>query len=363
MINLEQIKARIDDAKDTVEDIKGAFHIDDLHRELEELNLTMAEPGFWDDAEKAQNTNKEARAVENKLEKYDDLIKKIGDLEVLAEFAMEDNEMAEELETELKKLEADCEKTKLEALLTGEYDSNNAILSLNAGAGGTEAQDWNDMLFRMYKRWSEREGFDVKVLDYLAGNEAGMKSVTFLIEGENAYGFLKAEKGVHRLVRISPFDSSARRHTSFASLDVMPEVELNSEVEIPPEEIKMDVYHASGAGGQHVNKTSSAVRLTHIPTGLVTSCQTERSQVQNRETAMRMLVAKLVEIKEREHMQEMAEIKGEMKKIEWGSQIRSYVFHPYKMVKDHRTNEETSNVDAVMDGDIDRFIYAYLKMV
>jgi peptide chain release factor 2 len=271
--------------------------------------------------------------------------------------------MAKELETELEKLEAECEKTKLEALLTGEYDSHNAILSLNAGAGGTEAQDWNDMLFRLYKRWCEREGYEVRVLDYLAGNEAGVKSVSFLVTGENAYGFLKAEKGVHRLVRISPFDASARRHTSFASLDVMPEVEMSSEVEIPADEIKMDVYHASGAGGQHINKTSSAVRLTHIPTGLVASCQNERSQMQNREMAMRMLVAKLVEIKEREHMQQMAEIKGAMKKIEWGSQIRSYVFHPYKMVKDHRTNEETSNVDAVMDGDIDRFIYAYLKMV
>jgi peptide chain release factor 2 len=363
MINIEQVKARIDDARAEVDEIGGAFHISDLERELEELNLTMAEPGFWDDTARAQETNKQARAVENKIKKYNGLVEKIGDLEVLLEFAAEDDEMAAELEDELQKLETECEKTKLEALLTGEYDSHNAILSLNAGAGGTEAQDWNDMLFRMYKRWCEREGYEVKVLDYLAGNEAGIKSVSFLVTGENAYGFLKAEKGVHRLVRISPFDSSARRHTSFASMDVMPEVDLTSEVEIPPDEIKMDVYHASGAGGQHINKTSSAVRLTHIPTGLVAACQNERSQLQNREMAMRMLVAKLVEIKEREHMEQMAEIKGEMKKIEWGSQIRSYVFHPYKMVKDHRTNVETSNVDAVMDGDIDRFIYAYLKMV
>ncbi len=363
MINLEQIKARIEVAKETAKDIKGALHIDDIKRELEELNLSMAEPGFWDNNENAQNTNKQVKSIENKIKKYKEILAKIEDLEVLAEFASEDEEMADELETELEKLEADCEKTKLSALLTGEYDSNNAIISLNAGAGGTEAQDWTDMLYRMYKRWCERQGFDVKIIDYLAGNEAGVKSVTFLVEGENAYGFLKAEKGVHRLVRISPFDSAARRHTSFASLDVMPEVELNSEVEIPADEIKMDVYHASGAGGQHVNKTSSAVRLTHIPTGLVAACQNERSQVQNRETALKVLIAKLIEIKEREHMQQMAEIKGVMKKIEWGSQIRSYVFHPYKMVKDHRTNEETSNVDAVMDGNIDNFINAYLKMV
>lgn len=363
MINLEQIKARLEKSKETVEDIKGALHVDDLIREHEELNLTMAEPGFWEDSDNAQNTNKHARAVENKIKKYNELVAKVEDLDVLAEFALEDEDMANELESELLKFELDCEKTKLSALLTGEYDANNAILSLNAGAGGTEAQDWTDMLFRMYKRWCDRQGFDVKIVDYLAGNEAGVKSVTFLIQGTNAYGFLKAEKGVHRLVRISPFDSSARRHTSFASLDVMPEVELDSSVEIPPDEIKMDVYHASGAGGQHVNKTSSAVRLTHIPTGLVAACQNERSQVQNRETALKVLIAKLIEIKEREHMQEMADIKGEMKKIEWGSQIRSYVFHPYKMVKDHRTNEETSNVDAVMDGDIDRYINAYLKMV
>jgi len=363
MINIEQIKARIDKTRHTVDDIKGAFHVDDLIREHEELNLTMAEPGFWENADKAQNTNKQAKTIENKIKKYNELTAKIEDLEVLLEFAAEDAEMADELKGELIAFEDDCEKTKLAALLTGEYDTNNAILSLNAGAGGTEAQDWTDMLFRMYKRWCERLGYSVKVLDYLSGNEAGVKSVTFMVEGDNAYGFLKAEKGVHRLVRISPFDSSARRHTSFASLDVMPEVEMDNTVEIPPDEIKMDVFHASGAGGQHVNKTSSAVRLTHIPTGLVAACQNERSQVQNRETALKVLIARLVEIKEREHMQEMAEIKGVMKKIEWGSQIRSYVFHPYKMVKDHRTNEETSNVDAVMDGAIDKFINAYLKMV
>jgi peptide chain release factor 2 len=363
MIQIDQIKSRLSVCRKMVDEIGDAFHIDDLKRELEELNLTMAEPGFWDDADKAQNTNKKAKSIENKLKKHKSLETKCDDIEVLIEFAIEDSDMEEELESEINTLEKDCDKTRLSALLTGQYDANNAILSLNAGAGGTEAQDWTDMLFRMYKRWCERQGFEVKVMDYLAGNEAGIKSVTILAQGENAYGFLKAEKGVHRLVRISPFDSSARRHTSFASVDVMPEVSLNNEVEIPQDEIKMDVFHASGAGGQHINKTSSAVRLTHIPTGLVASCQNERSQVQNREMAMRMLIAKLVEIKEREHMEKMAEIKGEMKKIEWGSQIRSYVFHPYKMAKDHRTGVESNNMNAVMDGDIDRFINGYLKMV
>ncbi len=363
MIQLDQMKSRLKVIDGLITDIHEALHIDDLKREHEELNLTMAEPGFWDKADIAQLANKKAKQIENKIKKFNELSEKYGNVEVLVEFASEDSEMEEELEREITLLEEDCEKTMLSALLTGEYDANNAIVALNSGAGGTEAQDWTDMLFRMYKRWCERQGFEVKVVDYLSGNEAGIKSVTFIAQGENAYGFLKAEKGVHRLVRISPFDSSARRHTSFASLDVMPEVELDSGVEIPPDDIKMDVFHASGAGGQHVNKTSSAVRLTHIPSGLVAACQNERSQVQNREMALRMLVAKLVEIKEREHMQEMAEIKGEMKKIEWGSQIRSYVFHPYKMAKDHRTNMESSNIDAVMDGDIDRFINAYLKMV
>ncbi len=363
MIQTDQAKSRLALTRKKIKEIGEAFHVEDLKRELEELNLTMAEPGYWDNVNNAQNTNKTAKSIKRKIKKHKDLKACCDDVEVLIEFAAEDEEMKEELQIELTALESDCEKTMLSALFTGEYDANNAILALNAGAGGTEAQDWTDMLFRMYKRWSERQGFAVKAMDYLAGSEAGIKSVTFLIQGENAYGYLKAEKGVHRLVRISPFDSSARRHTSFASLDVMPEILLDNQVEIPPDDIKMDVFHASGSGGQHVNKTSSAVRLTHIPTGLTASCQNERSQVQNRETALKMLVAKLVEIKEREHMQEMADIKGEIKKIEWGSQIRSYVFHPYKMAKDHRTGVESGNIDAVMDGDIDKFINAYLKMV
>ena len=258
-------------------------------------------------------------------------------------------------------LKAETSELRLKALLRGEYDANGAILSLHAGAGGTEAQDWAQMLYRMYTRWCERKKYTVKELDYLAGDEAGIKSVTFSVQGQSAYGYLKAEKGVHRLVRISPFDSSSRRHTSFASLDVMPDIEDDdADIEILPEDIRVDTYRASGAGGQHVNKTSSAIRITHLETGFVVQCQNERSQIQNRETAMRMLKAKLIEKRESEKMQEMQELKGEMKKIEWGSQIRSYVFHPYSMVKDHRTGEETGNVAAVMDGDIDNFINAYL---
>ena len=262
---------------------------------------------------------------------------------------------------ELENFKSQLEAMRLTTLLTGEYDSKNAILTFHAGAGGTEAQDWAEMLYRMYNRWGERHGFQVKTLDYLDGEEAGLKSASVLIEGENAYGFLKSEAGVHRLVRVSPFDSSGRRHTSFSSLEVMPEIDDTIEVEIDPADIKMDVYRASGAGGQKVNKTSSAVRLTHIPTGIVVACQVERSQYQNRDVAMRMLKSKLIEIKEREHLEKISDIKGEQKEIAWGSQIRSYVFMPYTLVKDHRTGYESGNINAVMDGDLDGFINAYLK--
>ena len=272
-----------------------------------------------------------------------------------------DADTAEEFEAEISQLKKDTAELRLKALLRGQYDANGAILALHAGAGGTEAQDWVEMLYRMYTRWCERHRYTVRLLDLLPGEEAGIKSVTFEVAGLNAYGYLKAEKGVHRLVRISPFDASARRHTSFASLDVMPDIEDDEgEIEILPEDIRVDTYRSSGAGGQHVNKTSSAIRITHLETGFVVQCQNERSQIQNRETAMRMLRAKLIEKRESEKLQEMAEIKGEQKKIEWGSQIRSYVFHPYSMVKDHRTNVETGNVTAVMDGEIDMFINAYL---
>ena len=281
-------------------------------------------------------------------------------IELVEEFGDQDLEM--ELEDKLKEFEKLLEDVRLTTLLKGKYDSYNAILTLHAGAGGTEAQDWTNMLFRMYQMFSEKQGWKVKILDILDGDEAGLKSVTFLIEGENAYGYLKCEKGVHRLVRISPFDANARRHTSFASLEVMPEIKERPEIEIRPEDLKVDTYRSSGAGGQHVNKTESAIRITHIPTGIIVACQTERSQIQNRETAMNMLYSKLVEKQEREEMEKLASIRGEIKKIEWGSQIRSYVFQPYTMVKDHRTNFETSDITAVMNGDLSEFINVYLKM-
>ena len=272
-----------------------------------------------------------------------------------------DEDTAKEITEGLDDFKRKLENEKLATLLTGEYDNSNAILTFHAGAGGTEAQDWAEMLYRMYNRWGESHGFKINLLDYLDGDEAGLKSASILIEGENAYGYLKSEAGVHRLVRVSPFDSSGRRHTSFAAVEVMPEIDDNIEVDIRPEDIKMDVFRASGAGGQHINKTSSAVRLTHIPTGIVVSCQTQRSQFQNRDFAMKMLRSKLIEIKEREHLDKISDIKGVQKEIAWGAQIRSYVFMPYTMVKDHRTNFETGNIGAVMDGDLDGFINAYLK--
>ena len=365
MIQLDLAKSRLRDISSTADDIYSALHIDNAKKEHEELNLEMAAPGFWDDVDRAQIVNKRVKALENKIKSIGQVFGSLEDCQVMTEMCKEDEDedLYNELVAEMDNLESICGALRLETLLTGEYDANNAYLSLNAGAGGTEAQDWNDMLYRMYKRYCERHGYDVQVVDYLAGNEAGTKSVTFLVSGENAYGFLKAEKGVHRLVRISPFDSNARRHTSFASLDVMPEIENSTDVEINQDDLRIDTYRSSGAGGQHINKTDSAVRITHIPSGTVAACQNERSQTQNKETAMKMLISKLVELKERENMEKLADIKGEMKKIEWGSQIRSYVFHPYKMVKDHRTNAESGNIDGVMDGDIDLFITAYLKMI
>ena len=302
------------------------------------------------------------KQFKDKLEKYTTLRTTQEDLLVLADMAEEagDEESAIELESEYKRFLKDYEKLNLETLLSGPYDKNNAILTLHAGAGGTEAQDWTEMLLRMYTRWAERRGYGVKILDMLDGDDAGIKSVSFLVEGVNAYGYAKCEKGIHRLVRISPFDASGRRHTSFASLDVMPEFNDDIEINIRPEDLRIDTYRSSGAGGQHVNKTDSAIRITHLPTGIVVSCQTERSQFQNKDTAMKMLKSKLLEIAEREKMDKIDDIRGEVKDIGWGSQIRSYVFHPYSMVKDHRTSYETGNTTAVMDGEIDEFINSFL---
>lgn len=325
----------------------------------------MNHPSFWEDIEKSQKINKEVKYLKNKIEKYESINSRIEDAEVLIQLGMEEEDpsIISEIRNEIEKLDKEVESLRLETLLSGPYDSNNAIISIHAGAGGTEAMDWASMLLRMYTRWCESKGYEVETLDLLPGEEAGIKSVTLGINGVNAYGYLKAEKGVHRLVRISPFDSSGRRHTSFASLDVMPELDNDVELDIRPEDLKIDTYRAGGAGGQHVNKTESAVRITHIPTGIVVQCQNERSQIQNRETAMKVLKARLLELKEAEAQQEIEKMKGEMKRIEWGSQMRSYVFHPYSMVKDHRTNEEMGNIQAVMDGELDPFIYAYLQMM
>ena len=336
-----------------------------LKEQLEELTEEMNQPEFWNDADRANKINQKTGNIRNKIEHYEGLLSQADDIEVAMEMAEEeqDESMVDEAGEMLADLKEKTAALELETLMRGQYDDSNAILSLHAGAGGTEAQDWTGMLYRMYTRYCEQMGFQVKVLDYLDGDEAGVKSVTFEVSGDHAYGYLRGEKGVHRLVRISPFDSQARRHTSFSSLDVAPMLDdIDQEIEINMNEVRVDTYHSSGAGGQNVNKTSSAVRMTHYPTGIVVSSQTSRDQVHNRENCIRMLKAKLLELREREREERMADIKGEMKKIEWGSQIRSYVFHPYSMVKDHRTNYETSNTDAVMDGQIDGFITAYLQM-
>ena len=331
--------------------------------ELEELKADLEKPEVWQDLEKSKKINQSIRGIEHTLEEYDGISAKIDDASVLVELGVEagDESLDEEVRNELAAIEDSLEKLRLKTLLRGKYDGMNAILTLHAGAGGTEACDWASMLYRMYQKYCEKQGFSTRELDLLEGDEAGIKSVTFEVEGENAYGYLKAEKGVHRLVRISPFDANSRRHTSFASLEVMPEIDEDEGVEIRSEDLRIDTYRSSGAGGQHVNKTESAVRITHIPTGIVVSCQNERSQIQNREMCFKMLRSKLIEKKERETLEHLQDIKGELKKIEWGSQIRSYVFAPYTLVKDHRTGYETGNVGAVMDGEIEGFISEYLK--
>lgn len=363
MVEFEELRLRLLDSEKPIENLKEALAIDSLKAEVEVLEKESAAPDFWDDMENSQKVMQKIGSLKAKVTGYESLKSDYEDALVMIELADEEGDLSllDDCTASVKDIETRVEDMTLSTLLSGEFDGKNALLTFHAGAGGTEAQDWAEMLFRMYNRWGERHGYKVSTLDYLAGDVAGIKSATILVEGENAYGYLKGEMGIHRLVRVSPFDSSGRRHTSFASVEVMPEIDDDVNVEIREEDIKMDVYRASGAGGQKVNKTSSAVRLTHIPTGIVVSCQIERSQHQNREVAMRMLKSKLVEIKERENLERIEDIKGDQKEIAWGSQIRSYVFKPYTLAKDHRTGFEMGNITAVMDGDIDGFINAYLK--
>ena len=364
MLEFEEYKQKLSAIKPDLDLLRGALKLDAAEREIEELEAASAREGFWNDVEKSQKVQKRLKTLQNKRDNYNKLCASWDDLMTLCDMAIEegDDSLLEELQTDYAAFEEKVEETRLSTLLTGEYDGNNAILTFHAGAGGTEAQDWASMLYRMYNMWADRHGYKVRVMDYLDGDEAGLKSATIMIEGENAYGFLKSEHGIHRLVRVSPFDAAGRRHTSFAAVEVMPEISDDTEIELRDEDIKMDVFRSSGAGGQKVNKTSSAVRLTHIPTGIVVSSQVERSHFQNLENCKNMLRARLAEIKEREHLEKISDIKGVQMKIEWGSQIRSYVFMPYQLVKDHRTEYENGNIQNVMDGDLDGFINAFLSM-
>lgn len=363
MIEFDQYRQELGQFPEKLDQLRLALHIDHVRDEIAELEARAQEPGFWDDVERAQKIQTKVKHLQKKVDRYNHLQQEFEDLEVLCELGAEaeDKEIADEVGTNLAKLREDFEQMRLETLFTGEYDGSNAILTLHAGAGGTEAQDWCEMLYRMYTRWAEAHDFEVKLLDILDGDEAGLKSVSFMLIGDNAYGYMRSEMGVHRLVRISPFDSSGRRHTSFASLEVMPELDDSIKIEIRSEDLRVDTYRSSGAGGQHVNKTESAIRLTHLPTGVVVSCQTERSQVQNRETAMNMLKAKLFAMARAAQMDRIEDLKGNQMAIAWGSQIRSYVFCPYTMVKDLRTGYEVVDVDGVMDGNLDGFINAFLS--
>ena len=363
MVLLDELRVELVGYRPQLKELGDVLQVARAQSELDDLRIQVTYDGFWDDAEKSQKVMQKIRKLENTVDKFRHLNQKLEDTIALIDLCMEedDDSSNEEILQDVESFKEELEAEKLSTLLTGEYDGSNAILTFHAGAGGTEAQDWAQMLYRMYNRWAERHDFKVSLLDYLDGDEAGLKSASMLVEGQNAYGFLKSEAGVHRLVRVSPFDASGRRHTSFAALEVMPEIDDSMEVDIRPEDVKMDVFRSSGAGGQHINKTSSAVRLTHIPTGIVVSCQTQRSQFQNRDFAMKMLCSKLVEIKEREHLEKISDIKGVQKEIAWGAQIRSYVFMPYTLAKDHRTGFENGNISAVMDGDLDGFINAYLK--
>ena len=363
LIKLQQMKMKFNELNNKLDKLQNSINLNKLKLEVNELEAKTFNNNFWHDSKNAKSILKKLSAKKNKVKNYKQLLNSKQDCEILFELAETDNnnDAFNELQTNINNFEKQLNEQLITTLLNAEYDSKNAILTLHAGAGGVEAMDWVEILFRMYSRWAQQHNFKEKILNLINGDEAGIKSVSFLIEGINAYGYLKSEAGVHRLVRISPFDASGRRHTSFASIEVLPEIEDDCEVEIHEDDIKMDVFRASGAGGQHVNKTSSAVRLTHIPTGIVTSCQNERSQMQNRTIAMKILKSKLIEIKQRQHLEKIEDIKGEHKEIAWGSQIRSYIFMPYTLVKDHRTNFEDGNINSVINGNIDGFINAYLS--
>lgn len=362
-MDIIDIKNILENSKKLLEELKVALNIESKDARIKELEVKSSEANFWDDTDNSQKVLKEIKDLKQAISLYNKVYELYEEEETMYELYMEENdaELLRELENEIGTLEEECEKLKISSLLSGEYDKLNAIVTIHAGAGGTESQDWAQMLQRMYQKWSDKSGFELEVCDIQEGDEAGVKSVTFLVKGLNAYGYLKSEKGVHRLVRISPFDANKRRHTSFAAVDVMPEIDDSISIDIRPEDLEVGTYRASGAGGQHINKTDSAVRIKHIPTGIVVSCQTERSQIQNKETCMRMLKSKLYQYEMEKTQEKLKEIKGELSENGWGSQIRSYVFCPYTLVKDHRTNVEVGNVQGVMDGALDDFIFAYLK--
>ena len=362
MIELDQLKYSLNSYREPLEKLSGSLGLEEKKERIEQLELDMEAPGFWEDLEESQKVVREVKGLKDQVEGYEGLKGQFEDIETLIEMASEeeDEELAAETQEAFAEFETAYENLRISTLLSGEYDKNNAILSLHAGAGGTESCDWAGMLYRMYTRWAGKKGFETKVIDYLDGDEAGIKSVTVEIKGENAYGYLRSERGVHRLVRISPFNAAGKRQTSFASCDVMPEIDEDLNVEIADEDIRIDTYRASGAGGQHINKTDSAIRITHIPTGIVVQCQNERSQHQNKDQAMKMLKTKLYLLKEQQHLEKLSDIRGDVGDNGWGSQIRSYVLQPYTMVKDHRTNKESGNPSAVLDGDLDGFMNAYL---
>jgi len=365
MVELDQFKYTLSTYDETLKEVKDSLDLENKERRITELDKSMEEPGFWDDPERSTKTVREAKNLKDTVDGYKHLEQQYEDIQVMIEMGYEENDpaMIPEIQEMLDEFVKELEELRTKTLLSGEYDGCNAILKLNAGAGGTEAMDWCSMLYRMYQRWADKKGFTTEVLDFLDGDEAGLKSITLQVNGENAYGYLKSEKGVHRLVRISPFNAAGKRQTSFVSCDVMPDIEEDLDVEINPDDLRIDTYRSSGAGGQHINKTSSAIRITHLPTGIVVQCQNERSQFQNKDKAMQMLKAKLYMLKLQEQADKLSDIRGEVTEIGWGNQIRSYVMQPYTMVKDHRTNAETGNVDAVMDGGIDLFINAYLKWI